>query len=1016
VFVGGIGPFPDDSTWCGACDESSNTMKPYYLKNAGEYHSRLTTKLAVLLLALPITGAFAAYDYTSVLDTTTTFSSNTVTSARLTASNVTAVGTASNLNESNIGWSVSPTAQVALEWTGSAVVTTSGAAGALVVGGADVASSTASSSYNTLTIDDYVSVTGTSLTIGNGALNSSGSTTIVDTTKLANSNAVTVTGAAYSSSMLSTTLTLSTGAITVGNYGNSNSLSVLAGGKVTASAGALVVGASDTNNLTSGSSNAVTISGKTSVDILSGTVTTKSTLTSVGATIGNYGSSNTVTISDSGVLAVGGALALGVNGSSNTMTVTGGTISGATTVTLGNTGDSNVITASSTSAITASGAVLAGNMPAATGNGISLSGSTFTGGATTIGNWGSSNALALASSSTLTVSSLTVGYGDNAVETSSGANDAADGTAGRVASEGSSNTLSVSASKVITSGAISIGVYGSSNVATVSGSSVYATWTDAAHGSVAADSAVQLDEITGVSSISVGTGLAATAALGSSNSLTFSAASVFASADDLTVGDQGSSNTVAINGASQGKLTDDLIIGLGNTSTAAQGSSNAVSLAGASALTVGGDLYLGTYGSSNTLTVGGGSTVTVTGTIASFGLGVESTTSATGNNAFGSTNVLTVTGTGSALTITGTTAVVVGDFGSSNDIVVAAGATATVNATTLTLGNWGTDLGTVINPNRKYSQDNTITVSGGSTLTLAGALTLGVKGIDNSLTVTGSNSVADASHGKVIIGQGATGLGSAFGSGNSALVSDEAVLLAQSLYLGYDGTTAYSASENTLTVESDAIVVVGSTGFGINNTNGSQNYVQLKDGGMIAFLGKYKSTDVTWNQYIVTGATVSVTGSVSTTITSLVDQGLIKVWDSTTGAYVTATSSDVEVNYYATATEAEAATGYSGLAGYSVLSVKASVNSLAWAGTPLYDAGNNVYCSSWYGWFYNDATYGDFIMSYNDYSWQYVAPTNTVDSCYFYDYGLAAWIYTDQTYMQNKWYYNYATAAWAQFN
>ncbi len=53
-------------------------------------------------------------------------------------------------------------------------------------------------------------------------------------------------------------------------------------------------------------------------------------------------------------------------------------------------------------------------------------------------------------------------------------------------------------------------------------------------------------------------------------------------------------------------------------------------------------------------------------------------------------------------------------------------------------------------------------------------------------------------------------------------------------------------------------------------------------------------------------------------------------------------------------------------------------------------------------------------MSYNNYSWQYVSPSSTPSSAWIYDYSLASWLYTDQTYFQNNWVYNFAKSEWQQ--
>jgi hypothetical protein len=950
-------------------------MKPYYLKNAGEYHSRLTSKLAVLLLALPVCGAFAADPvYNSTLSDATHLGVNTVTANTLSGAVVTAAGTATALNTNYIGWSAAATAQVALYWDTGAVALAAGTSAPMVIGGTTADAATASSSYNTLTIDDYVNLTGvTTLSIGVGALDAGK----VDADILGAHNALSISGAGVTNAgaMIKTTLT-TTGAVTLGTNGSSNTISITSGANLT-SAGALTVGAGVSTDATAGSSNEITVSGKVTATLIGTTLTSESKLTAVGATVGNYGSSNKITVSDGGALVLGtGSLEIGAYGDSNSVSVTDGTLTLAGTVSLGvNQGaDSNKLTLSKTALATSGG---------------------LTAGALTVGSVGSSNELTLTNTASVFVSAVNVGIGDTSP----------DGTTGLyTTADGNSNKLTATDSVVKTAGAVKIGDYGSKNVVTLTNSGLYAAAADGADEGSAID--VLTEVTTGVASITVGTGVVSDethdqSALGSSNSLTFAGASIFKSEGSVVVGGNGSSNTLALTGASIGGISGNLSIGL-------VGSSNTLSLSGKSSVALTGGLILGQNGSSNKLTVEGGSSLTVDGAVTNFGTGVDTTSASALQTALGSSNVVTVDGKGSTLTLKSATDFVIGSFGSNNKLVASNESTVVIKSG-VTLGEKASaNLGTILTPVRYFSNGNQINISGGASVSFSAADTLkvGALGNNNSVSVMGENSLLDITLGSVIIGEGSADA-AAYGSNNSFTVSSGAVVIADSIYIGSSGTS-YSGSNNSLTVSNGAIVVAN-TFFAINEDKGDGNRLYLNDG-MMAFKGKYVAGSTTWEDYIVTGDNLVTSPSLPKE--SLTEQGLIKVWDTKTSAYVTAKASDLKVTYYSSETEAEKATGYKGLAGYSVLTV-ATTNRLGWAGN-VYDAGNGSYCSDWYGWFYNDAAYGDFIMSYNNYSWQYVTPSSTPDSTWIYDYSLASWIYTDQTYFQNNWVYNYAKSEWQQ--
>jgi T5SS/PEP-CTERM-associated repeat protein len=966
-------------------------MKQNTLMTSAVLPTKLTSKLALMLLALPVCGAFAAApDYSSTLSDATTLGTNAVTDSTLAASVVGKAGTSSDLNTNYIGWSVTPTQAVNLYWTGTALTTTSGSTGQMSIGGAVASSATASSSYNQLTVDSYVNISAGSLHVGYGSIGAESDAKLVDPAKLANNNSLNVSGAAYSAvdgHIVATSLNHS-GPIMLGYFGNGNAINISAGAQV-ASASTLSIGTSDQNNSTSGCNNSITISGKTTVSVIGYTGSSASTLAAVGAEIGLYGSGNTITVSDNAVLDL----------------KTG-------SLTLGNSGDANKITATNAS-VKLDGISYLGLMPASTGNEVSLTNSAITGssgsssGDFNVGYFGSSNKLALSNSS-ISVNSLCVGLGDGVTADTDA--HAADGTKGLEVSEGSNNTLTSTGStlQLNSNGGLIVGDFGSGNTVTLNSTNLYKTWDDAIQsGASAKDNIVQLNEITGINVISVGYGYVTTSsidgsALGCNNSLTIGNASVFATSNSLFSGFLGSGNSVTISGGSAGYVDGIIYVGGGNPEDVRQGSSNTLTITDkGTSLASGSDLVVGFFGSGDKLTVSGGASLSFVGKLWGFGEG-SSSTSTVNNSAFGSENVITVTGADSTLSFADTEACYIGHYGSNNLLAVSDGAKVTFAAQTITLGSYGEEFGTVLSPNNVFSQGNKIVVSGGSEFVTAGGVVVGASGIKNSFEVTGANTFADIFDGTLVVGRGNSS-GTLFGSGNSVTVSDSAVLLVDDLYVGSD--LDYFASNNNVTVSSGAIVVVGEI-FVINNVNGDHNVLRLNNG-MVAMPGKFFGNEITWEQYIFTGVP-NITKKIGNLTTGLVDQGAIQIWDAKTSSYVTAKKSDLSLKYYSSEAEAKAGTGYAGLAGYTVLTT-AKTNS--WAGT-LYDAGDNVYCSSWYGWFYNEAAYGDYIMSYNDYAWQYVSPDSTPDNAYFYDYSLGAWLYTNQTYFQNKWVYNYGTKAW----
>jgi hypothetical protein len=68
----------------------------------------------------------------------------------------------------------------------------------------------------------------------------------------------------------------------------------------------------------------------------------------------------------------------------------------------------------------------------------------------------------------------------------------------------------------------------------------------------------------------------------------------------------------------------------------------------------------------------------------------------------------------------------------------------------------------------------------------------------------------------------------------------------------------------------------------------------------------------------------------------------------------------------------------------------------AWADVNADKSANGWYDSSWYGWFYNGEGFRRWIYSPRQ-GWQYVWPTSTKDSTYFWDDAMQAWLWTGKT-------------------
>lgn len=179
--------------------------------------------------------------------------------------------------------------------------------------------------------------------------------------------------------------------------------------------------------------------------------------------------------------------------------------------------------------------------------------------------------------------------------------------------------------------------------------------------------------------------------------------------------------------------------------------------------------------------------------------------------------------------------------------------------------------------------NGTVTVASGTlAINYSSPIAVGFSGtgnliINNGGLVTGNSSIT--------LGYLSTGHGSLTVTGHGSVVR-----LNGGLRVGHEG------SNNTATIADGALVQLGTGGYetiDFSNLGGTNNLLRL-DGGYLALGG---------NETAYVG--------------DLIGNGYIQLWDGS--AWVTATAEKVEVTYYATNAEGEAATGYSGLGGYTVL-------------------------------------------------------------------------------------------------
>ncbi len=261
----------------------------------------------------------------------------------------------------------------------------------------------------------------------------------------------------------------------------------------------------------------------------------------------------------------------------------------------------------------------------------------------------------------------------------------------------------------------------------------------------------------------------------------------------------------------------------------------------------------------------------------------------------GSLGVATVTGASSQWSINGNYAnnLVVGlRDGSQGELTIANGGRVVVTDGSAQIGH-------------NSGSQGKLTVSGtNSQLSLSSASSFNFNVGNN-----GAGELIVTSGGKVSVSGGQSFIGAESGSQGTATVSGEGSTWETSGYLRVG--VYFGSNNNILTIDDGGLVKVGDAiGETITFSSGSPDSYLRIDGGYIALFGDQ-----------------------NVNIANLLTAGRIQLWDGS--EWITAVTEDVEVTFYANnptgEAAAEAATGYSGLGGYTVATIQSVPEPSTWA-------------------------------------------------------------------------------------
>ena len=720
-----------------------------------------------------------------------------------------------------------------------------------------------------------------SLVISNGGFVANASGAIGFQTDSSN-NSVTVT---WADSIWS-----NSGDLHVGYDGSSNSMTLSAGGAVTSSNGYIGFGTSSSNN-------AVTVTGAGSAWTNSGNLF-----------VGDVGSDNSMVISNGGnVVNADGYIGSGASSSNNSVVVTGTNTNGVAStwintnfLTVGNFGSSNSLIISNGGIVEAvtSGIGAAGNssnnlvMVTGAGSRLSNADSLY------VGNFGSSNTLKISNGGLVSVSNIsyighTITSSNNIVVVTgtdaNGAPSTLTNAAIVVGYVGSGNSLVISNGGNVSSllGSI-IGAFPNSSNNTAMVTDAGSTWSNSGDLYVGGEGSSNRLEISNGGRVEGFRGYIGFGTNSSNNTVLVTGTySLWTNTREMHIGYAGAGNQLNISNGGSVIVADEVFeVGTENTS-----SNNSVNVSGAgSALTNNRSLYLGRRGGGNSLVISnggrmesgtelfsetivghesssGGNSVLVTGsnsiwtnanrmvigragannslTISEAGELASSHDIALGEVAGSTNNNLLVTDDGSTLS---TGEITVGGGGSGNRMVVTNGAYVTntwtylgrgagSDSNSLVVSGTNSRMDTFVDFNVGYNgSSNTLVVSDGATVTHGGHHRGAALGVDagssnNSALVTGSNSSWTSLAG-FFVGYGGSGnslvisnggaVSNAFGHAGGAMIgrhtnaSNNTVLVTgskSSWSSSADFFVGYASSDNSLVITNGGLVSVTSASF-----------------------------------------------------------------------------------------------------------------------------------------------------------------------------------------------------------
>ena len=318
----------------------------------------------------------------------------------------------------------------------------------------------------------------------------------------------------------------------------------------------------------------------------------------------------------------------------------------------------------------------------------------------------------------------------------------------------------------------------------------------------------------------------------------------------------------------------------------------------------------------------------------------------------------------------------VGELGQGNSLEILGGGLVTAGEFHI---GWGDETDAT---GKGYGNGNNVVVADyGSELTSVGFISIGRSSNSNSLEL---NYGAKASCSALYVGWGDSSI-STFGNSNFVILRSSVMDVADVVDLGNAG------DNNQINLLGPSLLKVG-TSVSVGANGGTGNHIYT-DGGILAVYGNQTSA-----------------------LTSLVNSGAVQVHKKvgSTDSTVVATTSDVLIQYFsaAQASAAFSATGFSGLGGYTVLmsaTDKPYADYVTILGATTCNQG--WYNSSWYGKFYADLNWADWIW-HTAHGWQYLVDAMEDGSFYVWDCGTSSFWYVNPDwypaiycYNTSRWYY-----------